>query len=54
MTHTYVWRNNPVRAALYGHACRIVVVAKSMSSVLIETDDGRRVVTSLRALRRIA
>jgi len=52
VTHRYAWGNNPARATLKGHACRILVVGR-MASVLIETDDGRRVVTSRRALRRM-
>ena len=58
MTHVYAWRRgpgaqpNPVRAALHGRRCR-VVCRGTMDSILIEMDDGQRVVTSRRAVRRI-
>lgn len=50
----YAWGNNPVRAELKGRRCRIVVVARRMGSVLLEFEDGRRVITSRRAVRRAA
>lgn len=51
MTHTYAWGNNEVRATLKGRQCRILARATRMRSVLIEFDDGKRFVTSERALR---
>jgi hypothetical protein len=50
-THVYAWRNNPRRAALYGRHCRIVAVG-AMGTVLVEFEDGERVTTSRRALRK--
>ena len=47
----YAWRNNPVRAALYGRRCRVVCSGRMYSS-LIEFEDGSQVVTSRRAVRR--
>lgn len=52
MTHRYAWRNNSRRAELFGRHCRIVVVGK-LGSVLLEFENGERVVTSRRALRRL-
>lgn len=49
----YTWGNNPVRAALKGRRCRIVVKSRRMGSALIEFDNGFRVVTSWRAVRRM-
>lgn len=43
---------NPVRAAWKGRRCR-VLAAGAMGSVLIERDDGARMVTSRRAVRRV-
>lgn len=45
------WKNNPVRAKLFGKRCRIVHAGSTMRSVLIEFEDGERVITSRRALR---
>jgi len=52
MTHIYYWQNNAVRKALFGRKCRIVNSGK-MCTVLIEFEDGERITTSRRALRRI-
>lgn len=49
----YAWGNNPVRASLRGMRCRIVVTGR-MGSALVEMADGRRVVTSRRAVRRVS
>jgi hypothetical protein len=50
-THLYVWRNNERRAALCGRRCRIVAAGK-MGTVLVEFENGERVTTSHRAVRR--
>jgi hypothetical protein len=50
-THVYAWRNNERRAALYGRRCRIVAAGR-MGTVLVEFENGERVTTSHRALRR--
>lgn len=44
---------NPVRAALYGRRCRVVCKGQ-MNSVLLEFEDGARVVASLNAVRKAA
>lgn len=48
----YAWKNNEVRAALVWRPCR-VVARGSLGAVLIEFEDGRRMVTSRRTLRRV-
>ena len=52
MTHVFVWRNNPVRALYCGSLCRIVA-SLERNSVLIEFEDGRQLVTSKRAIRKL-
>lgn len=47
----YSWSNNDKRAALKGRPCRILIKGK-MNSVLVEFEDGERVVTSIRALKK--
>jgi hypothetical protein len=47
----FAWKNNPRRAKLFGRRCRIIEVGSTMRSVLIEFEDGERVITSRRALR---
>lgn len=51
MTHTFAWGNNPKRATLKGRACRVLVRARRMGSVLVEFENGQREVVSKRALR---
>jgi hypothetical protein len=51
-THRYAWGNNPVRAAVKDQRCRIVAQG-SLGTVLIVTEDGTRLTTSRRALRRL-
>lgn len=46
----YVWGNNAKRARFKGRACRVVARAK-MNSVLLEFEDGERLVTSRHAIR---
>ena len=47
----YRWGNNARRAELRGRRCRIVARG-ALGSVLVELEDGERVVTSRRAVRR--
>lgn len=49
----YAWGNNPVRAALKGRRCRIVCTGR-LGSALVEFEDGHRVITGRRAVRRAA
>lgn len=49
----YRWRNNPVRDHLYRKRCRVIANGSSGHSVLLEFEDGERVVTSQRATMRI-
>ena len=51
--YVYVWRNNARRAGLYGRRCRLIA-SGAMGTVLVEFEDGERVTTSRRALRRIS
>lgn len=48
----YAWGNNPRRAELKGKPCTIVAHGSRMYSVLVEFEDGQRVVTSRRALKK--
>lgn len=48
----YRWKNNEKRKHLFGKACRILAYGSSMHSVLIEFEDGERVITSRRAVSR--
>ena len=51
--YVYAWGNNPRRRSLQGRRCRILARGR-MSTVLVEfLDNGERVTTSSRALRRI-
>lgn len=52
MTHIYHWGNNPVRAKLKGRRCRIVA-SGTMSTVLLEFEDGELVTSSRRSIRKI-
>jgi hypothetical protein len=51
--YIYAWANNARRRELQGRRCRILVRGR-MNTVLVEfLDNGERVTTSTRALRRI-
>jgi hypothetical protein len=50
--YVYVWGNNPVRAALRGRRCRVLVRSRRFNSCLVEFEDGTLVVSSRNALRR--
>jgi hypothetical protein len=51
--YVFAWRNNARRAALHGRRCR-VLASGSLGTVLVEFENGERVTTSRRALRRAA
>ena len=53
MTHTYYWGNNPVRAARKGQRCRVVAKG-ALKSILVEFEDGQKVVTMRGTFRRLA
>ena len=51
--YVYAWGNNARRRELQGRRCRILARGR-MSTVLVEfLDNGERVTTSSRALRRV-
>jgi len=50
MTHYYLWGNNPVRLAYKNKACKILAMG-GPRSVLLEFEDGFKMVTSTRAIR---
>ena len=51
--YVYLWGNNPRRAELQGRRCCILARGR-MNTVLVEfVDNGERVTTSSRALRRV-
>lgn len=52
--YIYAWKNNPEREKLFGERCRILSSGTRLHSVLIEFKDGKKVVVSSRALRRVA
>ena len=49
--YRYAWGNNPVRATLKGRRCRILA-SGTRNTVAVEFEDGTRVTTSRRALRK--
>lgn len=50
--HVYRWKKNAKRNRLNGSPCRIVAHGSGMHSVLVEFEDGERVVTTVRAVHR--
>lgn len=51
MTHYWHWRSRlPERK---GQTCRVLARSRRMNSILVEFEDGCRVVTSRYAVRRI-
>ena len=50
---THFWRIRTKLGERYKQPCRIVVRGKKMNSILVEFEDGFRVVTSRYAVRRI-
>lgn len=51
LPYRYAWGNNPVRAKLKGKRCRLLANG-TMGSVAAEFEDGTKIVTSRRALRK--
>lgn len=49
--YVYAWGNNEKRSTLKGRRCRILARG-TMRSVLIEFEEGEKVVSSFRALRK--
>jgi hypothetical protein len=49
----YLWGNNPVRAKYKGEACQVLAYGKK-NSILVEFEDGHRMVTSRNSVRRYA
>lgn len=50
--YVYAWKNNSVRASFYGLRCLVVARGK-MNSCLLRFEDGRYLVTSRNAIRKI-
>lgn len=50
--YRFHWKNNPEREKLFGKRCRVLSEGTKLRSVLIEFEDGEKIVTSTRALRR--
>ncbi len=50
--YLFRWKNNPRRAELFGRCCRILERG-SQNTVLVEFENGERVTTSGRALKRV-
>lgn len=50
--YKFYWKNTPEREALFGKRCRIITEGSRMRSVLIEFEDGKKMVVSHRAIRR--
>lgn len=48
----YKWKNNAKRKHLFGKPCRILAHGTTRHSVLLEFEDGERVVASRRAAQR--
>lgn len=49
-SHVYRWGNNEKRATFKGRRCRIVTRGR-MRSILIEFENGEKIVTSERAVK---
>lgn len=50
--YPYVWRVRTRLPERFGQRCAMVVKARRMNSVLLEFEDGYRVITSLNYIRR--
>lgn len=51
MIYRYTWGNNEKRKALKGKRCKLIACG-ALNSVLIEFENGKKVVSDRRALRR--
>jgi len=55
LSYIFRWKNNPRRKELYGRPCRVLCASgPPMRSVLVEFEDGERVVTDEYAIRKAA
>ena len=52
LPYYYAWGNNPVRAQFKGKRCRMICRG-TLNSCLLEFIDGRRIVTSRNAIRKV-
>ena len=52
LTHYYNWKNYPIREKYYKKRCRVISRGK-MNSVLVEFEDGHRMIISRYAIRKI-
>lgn len=50
--YTYAWGNNPRRALFKGMRCKLLASGKR-NTVLIEFENGEKMTTSRRALRKV-
>ena len=50
--YIYTWGNNPKRASLKGHRCK-VIARGALNSCLAEFENGQREVISRNALRKV-
>ena len=48
----YAWKNNERRSEFKDKPCRIIARGSRMHSVLIEFEDGQRIVTSAWAIKQ--
>lgn len=51
--YVYAWGNNERRAELKGRRCRITATGTRMRSVEVEFENGDRLITSVRALKKV-
>ena len=49
----YRWKNNAKRRELHGKRCRILHKGSALRAALVEFEDGERVITSIRALKKV-
>jgi hypothetical protein len=50
--YLYAWRNNSTRATYYGCRCRVTARGR-MNTIRLEFDDGRILLTSGNAIRKV-
>jgi hypothetical protein len=50
--YVFAWKNTPEREKLFGKRCRVLSTGSRLRSILIEFQDGQRVVVSQRSIRR--
>lgn len=49
----YYWKNNPTRAAWHGRVVRLVCVGPLNAALIEDAENGARMVTNRRAIRRL-